>query len=58
MDPQSTAFASSGLVARMDHWATYLLLRRLVMVQELVLRRLASGSLQEAVELLPMFSAV
>ena len=59
MGPQSMAFASSGLVERMNYWTNWGPLRRLVAVHELVLQRLASPAPSRVTaELLQMFSAV
>jgi hypothetical protein len=52
------AFASSGLVERMNYWTNWVPLRRLVAVHELVFQRLAPAPSRVTAELLQMFSAV
>jgi hypothetical protein len=60
MGPQSMAFASSGLVERMNYWTNWGPLHRLVAVHELVLQRLAPALSWTAVvaELLQLISTV
>ena len=58
MGPQSMAFASSGLVERINYWTNWGPLRRSVAVHELVLQRLAPAPSRVTAELLQMSSAV